>query len=147
MRDGDDVIMIAHATRKRVIDVSAQIGFRLPAFATSLGRVLLAALDDAALDQFLAARDAAQAHADDDGGQADAAQGDPQGAGGRFPFVDQEAEVGFRSISVPLRRLDGRVIASLNVGAYSERMPPKTMHSHFFPRLRAVTDELQRQLI
>jgi IclR family pca regulon transcriptional regulator len=53
VRDGDDVIMIAHATPKRVIDVSAQIGLRLPAFASSLGRVLLAALDDVALDEFL----------------------------------------------------------------------------------------------
>src|ERR1043166_8393431 len=53
VRDGDDVIMIAHATPKRVIDVSAQIGLRFPAFASSLGRVLLAALDDAALDEFL----------------------------------------------------------------------------------------------
>jgi IclR family transcriptional regulator, pca regulon regulatory protein len=38
--DGEDVTMIAHASPKRIIPVSAQIGFRLPAFATSLGRVM-----------------------------------------------------------------------------------------------------------
>src|SRR5271156_3114785 len=52
--DGEDVTMIAHASPKRVLPVSAQIGFRLPASATALGRVLLAALDDRALEKFLA---------------------------------------------------------------------------------------------
>ena len=44
--DGDDVVMIAHASPHRMINVSAQIGLRLPAAASSLGRVLLAAQDD-----------------------------------------------------------------------------------------------------
>src|SRR5271169_235508 len=52
--DGEDVTMIAHASPKRVLPVSAQIGFRLPAIATALGRVLLAALDDRELERFLA---------------------------------------------------------------------------------------------
>src|SRR5215472_9435818 len=51
--DGDDVIMIAHASPNRVVNVSAQIGFRLPAVSSSLGRVLLAALEDRELDRFL----------------------------------------------------------------------------------------------
>ena len=55
--------MIAHAIAEARDRVSAQIGFRLPAFASSLGRVLLAALDDAALDEFLCRTDAAPAHA------------------------------------------------------------------------------------
>jgi IclR family pca regulon transcriptional regulator len=54
--DGEDVTMIAHASPKRVLLVSAQIGFRRPAIATALGRVLLAALDDRELDKFLAHR-------------------------------------------------------------------------------------------
>jgi len=51
--DGTNIMMIAHASPKRIIPVSAQIGFRLPAVATSLGRVLIAALDDRQLNQFL----------------------------------------------------------------------------------------------
>src|SRR5690349_8743397 len=113
VRDGNDVIMIAHATPKRVIDVSAQIGLRLPAFASSLGRVLLAALDDAALDEFLvriAPEKLTPATTVDKRALRKAivkvrADG--------FSHVDQEVEVGFRSISVPLKRLDGKVIAAL----------------------------------
>jgi IclR family pca regulon transcriptional regulator len=105
--DGDDVIMIAHASPNRVINVSAQIGFRLPALSSSLGRVLLAALDDRELAERLArskperltpvtvvdraALRGAILKVRDDG----------------YSLVDEEVEMGFHSISVPLRRLDG----------------------------------------
>ena len=147
VRDGDDVIMIAHATPKRVIDVSAQIGLRLPAFASSLGRILLAAQEDTALDQFLA-RIAPEK-------RTPATTVDKRAlrkailkvrADG-FSYVDQEVEVGFRSISVPLKRLDGKVIAALNIGAQSERCSAKTMLSVFLPKLRETAEGLRQQLV
>jgi IclR family pca regulon transcriptional regulator len=147
VRDGDEVIMIAHASPNRVLAVSAQIGFRLPALSTSLGRVLLAALDDDALDAFLAQtkvpkltpatvtdKRALRSHiikARADG----------------FSLVDQEAEAGFRSISVPLMRRDGKVVAALNVGVHSERGPLKTMHNVFLPRLRQLAETLRPQML
>lgn len=145
--DGEQIMMIAHASPKRIIPVSAQIGFRLPAVATSLGRVLLAAQDDRQLEKFLSqirlnkitestVVDKNELHkailkVREDG----------------YALVDQEVEIGFRSIAIPLKKLDGRIIAALNVGVYSERMALKAMHSHFFAKLRAVADELQQQLI
>jgi IclR family pca regulon transcriptional regulator len=145
--DGEHVVMIAHAAPKRVIEVSAQIGFRLPAFATSLGRVLLAALDDPSLDAVLARlqpRKLTPATVTDKRALRRAVL---KARADGFSFADQEAETGFRSISVPLRRRDGKVIASLNIGAHSERCPAKTMHAEFLPRLRALADDLQRQLV
>jgi len=145
--DGEDVVMIAHASPSRVLALNAQIGFRVPAFASSLGRVLLAALENSELDEFLARIQPEQLtpltlvdkktlrrailKARDEG----------------FSLADQEAELGFRSISVPLRRIDGRVIASLNVGLHSERGPLNAMYDVFLPKLRALADELQPQLI
>jgi IclR family pca regulon transcriptional regulator len=64
-----------------------------------------------------------------------------------YSLVDQEVEVGFRSISVALRRLDGKTIGSLNVGVHSERGPLDTMVNQLLPKLRALADTLQRQLI
>ena len=52
--NGHDVITIAHASPNRAINLGAQIGFRLPAISSSLGRVLLATLDDRQLDKLLA---------------------------------------------------------------------------------------------
>ena len=147
VRDGDDVIMIAHATRKRVIDVSAQIGFRLPAFATSLGRVLLAALDDAALDDFLAHAAPRKLTPLTTVDKRTLRKAILKARADGFSYVDQEAEVGFRSISVPLRRLDGRVVASLNIGAQSERCPARTMQGVFLPRLRETAETLRQQLV
>jgi IclR family pca regulon transcriptional regulator len=147
VRDGDDVIMIAHASPKRVIDVSAQIGFRLPATASSLGRVLLAALDDRDLDEFLARVQPRKLTPTTVVDKKALRKAILKARAHGFSLVDQEVEVGFRSISVPLRRLDGKVIASLNIGAQSERCPARTMLNAFFPKLRDMAERLQRQLV
>jgi len=145
--DGEDVMMIAHASPQRIIPVSAQIGFRLPAVATSLGRVLLAALDDRRLDEFLARVHPKKvtkfAVVDKSVLRKAILKVREQG----YALVDQEAEIGFRSIALPLRKLDGRIIAALNVGVHSEHAPLKAMHNRFFPKLRALADELQQLLI
>jgi IclR family pca regulon transcriptional regulator len=145
--DGDDVIMIAHASPNRVLNVSAQIGFRLPALSSSLGRVLLAALDDRELAGRLArikperltpatvvdraALRGAILKVRDDG----------------YSLVDEEVEMGFHSISVPLRRLDGAVIAALNIGVHGNRGSPDAMREMFLPKLLALAAELRTQMI
>lgn len=145
--DGDEVMMIAHASPKRIIPVSAQIGFRLPAVSTSLGRVLLAALADRELDEFLS-----QTHFKKvtkfttvDKGELRKAILKVRADG--YALVDQEVEIGFRSIALPVKKQDGRIFAALNIGVHSERTPFKAMYGHFFPQLRALAGELQQQLI
>jgi len=145
--DGEDVTMIAHASPKRVLPVSAQIGFRLPASATALGRVLLAALDDRALEKFLARLRPEQItkFTVTDKTQLRKAILDVRKSG--FALADQEVEIGFRSIAVPLKKRDGRIIAALNIGVHSERTPLKAMPGHYFQSLKTVANELQQQLI
>jgi IclR family pca regulon transcriptional regulator len=145
--DGEDIMMIAHASPKRVIPVSAQIGFRLPAVATALGRILLAALDDRQLDKFLSHVLPKKVTKSTIVDKKELRKAILKVREDGYALADQEVEIGFRSIAVPLRKLDGRIIAALNVGVHSERMPLKAMHCHFFPRLHALADELQRQLI
>jgi len=145
--DGEDIMMIAHASPKRVIPVSAQIGFRLPAVATALGRILLAALDDGQLDKFLSHIVPKKVTKSTIVDKKELRRAILKAREDGYALADQEVEFGFRSIAVPLRKLDGRNIAALNVGVHSERMPLKAMHGHFFPRLHALADELQRQLI
>ena len=145
--DGEEIMMIAQASPKRIIPVSAQIGFRLPAFATSLGRVLLAALDDRQLDEFLSRIAPKKITKSTIVDKRELRKAILKAREDGYALADQEAEIGFRSIALPLKKLDGRTIAALNIGVHSERMPLKAMHGHFFPRLRAVADELQRQLI
>jgi IclR family transcriptional regulator, pca regulon regulatory protein len=145
--DGDDVIMIAHASPNRVIDLAAQIGFRLPAISSSLGRVLLAALEDRQLEQRLSRIKPEKLTPSTivDRGELRRAIRKVREDG--YSLVDQEAELGFRSISVPLARLDGRTIASLNIGAHSRRRTIDTMRNIFLPKLKALAAELQSQMI
>lgn len=145
--DGEDVMMIAHASPKRIIPVSAQIGFRLPAVATSLGRVLLAALEDRALDEFLCRLHLKRMTKATIMDKSELRKLVLKVRRDGYALADQEVEVGFRSIAVPLQRLDGRTIAALNIGVHSERTPLKSMPGRFYPKLHALADELQRQLI
>jgi IclR family transcriptional regulator, pca regulon regulatory protein len=145
--DGEDIMMIAHASPNRIIPVSSQIGFRLPAVATSLGRVLLAAMDDRQLDGFLSHALPEKVTNSTIVDKLELGKAIRQVRANGYALVDQEVEIGFRSIAVPLKKIDGRTIAALNIGVHSERTPLKAMRSHFFPRLRATADALQQQLI
>jgi IclR family pca regulon transcriptional regulator len=144
--DGEDVVMIAHASPNRLVAVSAQIGLRLPAASSSLGRVLLAALDDRALDKFLARLKPARLTPATVIDKGEIRRAIVKARQDGYSLVDQEVETGFRSISVPLRRLDGKVIAALNVGAHSERCSLAAMKS-LLPRLIETSNELRQQLI
>ncbi|MGQ3073465.1 MAG: IclR family transcriptional regulator domain-containing protein [Ferrovibrionaceae bacterium] len=144
--DGQDVVMIAHASPPRFIAVGPGVGFRLPAFCTSLGRVLLGALDDAAVDRFLddlqpAAPTPRSLTRRDDLRAAIVAT---RAAG--YSLVDQEAELGFRSISVPVQRFDGAVVCAINVGVRAEQVATGRMMEEFLPVLRREASDLKDQL-
>jgi IclR family pca regulon transcriptional regulator len=145
--DRDDIVMVAHASPPRFAAAAPGVGFRLPAYCTALGRVLLAALSEAALDDYLARLDpAAQTERTLTDKRAlrnaiAAARGDG------FAFADQEAELGFRSVAVPLRRYDGAVVAALNIGTRIERASVATMLDSHLPRLRAAAAALQALLV
>jgi IclR family pca regulon transcriptional regulator len=145
--DGDDMVMIAHASPARVLQLSGQIGLRIPAVSSSLGRILLASFDDKQLEQLLVRahvkRLTPQTLVKKDELRRAILKARSEG----YSLVDQEVELGFRSISVVLRRRDGKAIGSLNVGVHSERGSPETMIKTFLPKLRALADDLQQQLI
>jgi IclR family pca regulon transcriptional regulator len=145
--DGDDVVMIAHASPPRVLQLSGQIGLRLPAISSSLGRILLASLDDDRLDAFIACSRPRQLtpHTIVDKNKLQRAILKARSDG--YSLVDQEVELGFRSISVALRRLDGKTIGALNVGVHSERGSLTVMRNQFLPELQRVAREIQPQLI
>jgi len=145
--DGDDIMMIAHASPQRIIPVSAQIGFRLPAFATSLGRVLLAALDDRQLDRFLSRIHPKKLTKLTITDRSELRKAIIKASEDGYALVDQEAEIGFRSIAIPLKKTDGTIIASLNIGVHTERAPNDAMRRRFLPKLQALAHELQQQLI
>ncbi len=143
----DEVVMIARALPAQLVPAGVGIGYRLPAFCSALGRVLLAARPDAEVQAYLARTTLAPVtpHTVTDPAVLLAAVQAVRAAG--FAFVDQEAEHGFRSVAVPARRFDGTVVAALNIGARIERLTPEAMAGPLRQRLAAAAAELRHQLV
>ncbi|MET1036894.1 MAG: IclR family transcriptional regulator C-terminal domain-containing protein [Aeromicrobium sp.] len=117
--DGTDIVYVARVATRRIMSVGITVGTRFPAYATSLGRVLLAALPTDELDAYFAAaelRPLTDRTVHDE--QALRAELSTVGAQG-WAHVDQELESGLRSTAAPVVGAGGRVVAALNVSASS----------------------------
>jgi IclR family transcriptional regulator, pca regulon regulatory protein len=145
--DGNDAVFIARASPTRIFSSGIDVGYRLPAFCTSVGRVLLSRLSDGELAKALDAMNLAPLtpFTVTDKKQlvkaiiADRAQG--------YSLVDREAEPGFRSISVPVRRYDGAIVAAINMGAHVDRISAAEMLERFLPRLRETAASVKSMLV
>ena len=143
----DEVTMIAHASPQRLMSVGAGVGFRVKAFCSALGRVLLASLSDLELDRFLDRLEpvALTAMTKTDKGELRKAILDVRAQG--YALVDQEAEAGFRSLAVPISRYDGRVAAAMNVGVRVEHASADELKQVYLPRLLAICSDIKKSLI
>ena len=145
--DGNDAVFIARASPTRVFSSGIDIGYRLPAFCTSVGRVLLSQLPDDELAVALDKMDLAPLTPFTVTDRkrllkaivADRAQG--------YSLVDREAEPHFRSISVPIRRYDGAIVAAINMGAHVDRVSSAEMVERFLPRLREAAESVKPRLV
>ena len=144
--DRGDIVMIARAVPAQAIAFSAGIGFRLPALSTSLGRVLLGALPDVEIEQHLASGAVAETeHTVTDAERLRRILLQVREAG--FAYVDQEAESGFRSVAVPVRKFDGSVVAALHLGGRTDRASEQVLIERDLKLLQARAAELAQQLM
>src|SRR5436190_8966950 len=145
--DGEEVVFIARGSPARVFSTGLEIGYRLPAFCTSVGRAMLGQFDDGELAKRLKAmrREPMTPQTVTDPKlllkaiQADRAKG--------FSLVDREAEPHFRSISVPVRRYDNTIVAAINMGAHVDRVPSKELMERFLPLLREGAEAVKDKLL
>jgi len=134
--DGDEVVFIARGSPARVFSAGLDIGYRLPAFCTSVGRAMLGQFDNAVLAKKLAAvpREPLTPHTVTDPKRLLAAIIADRENG--YSLVDREAEPHFRSVSVPVRRYDDTIIAAINMGAHVDRVPTDELIGRFLPLLQ-----------
>lgn len=138
----DEVLYVARSATTRVMSVSLSAGSRLPAYCTSLGRVLLAQLPDHELDAYLARVPLASRTANTVTDPARLREILAQVRRDGYAINNEELELGLRSIAVPVRGASGRVLAALNVGAQAARIKPQQMIKEFLPVLRQGAQEL-----
>ncbi len=140
--DGDDIVYIARTSVSRVMSVDLHIGSRLPAYCTSMGRVLLAHLPSEQLEQYLA-RVVLTPHTTRTVTTTDKLVMLLRNVRRNgYALVDQEYEVGLRSLAVPVYAPSGRVIATINLSGSAPRMPVYDMQTRFLPHLRNAANEL-----
>lgn len=145
--EGDNVLYIARsAIPQRLISVDLSVGSRLPAYCTSMGRVLLAAMDDQQLTDYLANAElqprTSRTIATAEGLWEALLQVRRQG----WSIVDQELEQGLRSIAVPVFDSAGHVLAAMNVSTHAGRVPAADLEQRVLPVLLAASEELSGQL-
>ena len=141
--ESDEILYIARSsTTTRVMSIDLGIGSRLPAYCTSMGRVLLAGLSASDLDAYLSrvklTKLTSRTVSEPDELKKVLAAVRREG----YSLVDQELEIGLRSIAVPVTDAAGRVVAALNIGTQSSRVPVTEMETKFLPALQAAGHEL-----
>ncbi|MES1936727.1 IclR family transcriptional regulator domain-containing protein [Salinisphaera hydrothermalis] len=144
--DGTDVIYVARsAAPHRLMTVALNIGSRLPAAATSMGRVLLAYTPDR-LEQILARGElvayTANTITDPDILRARIDEVREQG----YCILDQELESGLRSLAVPVRNQYGHLLGALNVSTNAARVPKAQLEQEFLPLLLETSQQIERTI-
>jgi len=140
--DGLDIIYVARANVTRIMSIDLGVGSRLPAFCTSMGRVLLASLAPGELEAFLARVEFTRYTERTVITAEKLRQVLRQVRSNGYAIVDQELELGLRSMAVPIQSPAGKVVAALNTGAHAQRVSIQEMQSEFLPHLRAAAQEL-----
>ncbi|MFT0624145.1 IclR family transcriptional regulator [Ectopseudomonas guguanensis] len=145
--EGEQVLYIARsAIPQRLISVDLSVGSRLPAYCTSMGRILLAALDDDRLQDYLAhaelqPKTSRTLHTPEalwECLQRVRHQG--------WCVVDQELEQGLRSLAVPVYDSAGHVLAAMNISTHASRVPIAELEKRFLPLMLSASRELSSQL-
>jgi IclR family transcriptional regulator, pca regulon regulatory protein len=147
VRDGEEAVMIARAVPARPASVGLGVGYRLPVFCSALGRVLASAMPDAELDAFLARLKPVRFTRQTVVAKPEIRRLILDVRKKGFALADQEAEIGIRSIAVPLVRFDGRVVAALNIGVPPEQVSAKTMIADYLPLLLEEATALKERLV
>ncbi len=144
--DGTDVLYVAHVSVQRARRAMAVAGARYPAFATSMGRVLLSALPDDALCAYLERFEpvplTSKTCTDPAALRAILAEARADG----FATTVDQLDYGITALAVPIRDLEGRTVAALNTSAYTGVTTPARLIKERLPALRETASHIAHQL-
>jgi IclR family pca regulon transcriptional regulator len=146
--EGDDIyyVELVRVPARQVMAINVSVGTRLPAYPTSMGRVLLAGQPDTWLTRYLdrAVVRPVTAYTVDSSSELkvilDKVREDD------YAVVDQELDVGLRSIAVPVRTENGTVFASVNVSMHTSRRTIDQMRAEVLDPLRRAAQMIEQDL-
>ncbi len=132
---GEEVVYVARIPGRRILSVSLDVGTRLPAHCTSMGRVLLAGLGKDELKAFLAEAKIERRTPKTVTSRAALGKAIDAARSDGFAVVDEELELGLRSIAVPICDRTGKTVAAINVSTQSARFSVEAMEREILPAL------------
>ncbi len=137
----DAVVYIARTQTKRIMSVDLSVGSRLPAYCSALGRVMLAALPEDQLSDWLSRTRLVRQTERTITSKATFRNILKQVQHDGYSLVDQELELGLRGIAVPVHNTAGTVIAAINIGVQAARVGRAEMEKRFLPALRSAAED------
>jgi IclR family pca regulon transcriptional regulator len=144
--DGDDVVYVARVPTRRIMTVAINVGTRFPAYATSMGRVLVAHLPDERMAAYLARvrldRLTGRTVGSVAGLRTELTRVREQG----YAIVDQELEEGLRAMAAPVRDRSGAVTAAVNLSVHASRTSVAAMRAELLPPLLATAERITADL-
>jgi IclR family pca regulon transcriptional regulator len=143
--DLTDIVYVARVEGRKIMRVQITIGTRFPAYVTSLGRVLMASLDPGQARALLEASDRPILTPLTTTGVNELVAELERVRSAGYSLVDQELELGLRSIAVPLRDRSGQVVAAINVSTTATGSPADAV-ALVLPALREAQSNIEREI-
>lgn len=133
--DGGEIVYVARASIRRIMSGNLFVGSRLPAYCTSMGKVLLAHLPVGQRDALLSAAPL-EAYTHKTVTDPDALRASFEGVWSRgYAISDRELDLTLRSVAAPVRDAGGSVVAAINVSTFASRVPEEELEQALIPRL------------
>lgn len=143
----DDIIHIARSSRKRLAEVQRGVGSHLPAYCTSMGRVLLAGLPADELNDYFKRAKLTPITPRTVYKEQELRRILAKVRRDRYCFADQETEIYVRALAVPLYNASGRLVAALNVSVQADKTTKKQMLTRYLPLLHTAAAEMRSLLV
>jgi IclR family pca regulon transcriptional regulator len=134
--DGDEVLCVAGAVRKRLMSVGLSTGSRLPAYCSALGRVLLAGMPEKQFMAYVERVERRSLTRKTIVSRQEFVDEVRRVRSAGYSVIDEELEVGLRAIAVPILSSQGAVAAALSIGTQSSRISVREMQARFLPVLK-----------
>jgi IclR family pca regulon transcriptional regulator len=144
--DDTDIVYVVRVPTRRIMSITLAVGTRLPAYATSMGRVLLAGLPDDELEERLARIDIKPLTKRTVENTAALRQVLATVSRQGYALTDQELEDGLRSIAVPIHDASGVAIAALNVSVHASRATIQALRNEFLPPAQEAAAAIEAEL-
>jgi IclR family pca regulon transcriptional regulator len=144
--DGHDTVYVARVPAKRIMSISLVVGSRLPAHATSMGKILLAYLPAEKLDLYFQSaplrRLTKRTICDEPTLRAALKEARSRG----WAINDQDCEDGIRTVAAPLFDRSNSVVAAINISAHASRVSIRELKGTYLPVLLDAADQISKTL-